>query len=182
MVKYLSKKTMKKIIRTAFVAACFTLAFTTAFAAHWKVKNNYSVKFSSGKIKGSFKNLQANILFDRAHPEQAKISASVEANSIATGFFLKNSHAKDALGADQNPDIRFVSTSVSRSGSGYNANGRLTLRRTTRPAVIHFTFTEHGNQGEFKGTLKVIPREFKIDRSGTPSQVMVYLTVPVIKG
>lgn len=173
---------MNQLIRTALIATCLSLTFATSYAAHWKVNNNYSVKFSGGKIRGSFKNLQANILFDRAHPEQGKLSASVEANSIATGFFLKNSHAKDALGADQNPSIRFVSHSISRSGNGYNANGSLTLRGTTRPAVIHFTFSERGNQGKFKGTMKVIPREFKINRSGTPSQVMVYLDVPVTKG
>jgi polyisoprenoid-binding protein YceI len=173
---------MKKIMFPAIVAAIFILLAFTFIVTTWKVKGDGSViEFTSEKINGSFKGLKADIVFDKNHPEQAKISASIDAPSIATGFFLKNSHAKDALGVDKYPTIKFVSTSVSKNGAGFVAKGNLTMKGVTKPAVIRFTFDDKGSQGVFTGSLKVIPKEFGIDHNGTPPQVMVKLVVPVIK-
>ena len=55
------------------------------------------------------------------------------------------------------------------------------MKGVTKPAVINFTFDDKGGAGVFKGTMKVIPKEFGIDRNGTPDQVLVSLTVPVTK-
>lgn len=146
----------------------------------WKVKESEaSVKFSSGKINGSFKGLKADINFNKEHPEQGKISASIESGSIATGFFLKTNHAKDALGSDKYPLIKFVSTSVAKSGNRYITKGNLTLKGVTKPASINFTFEEKGKDGIFKGKMTVSPKDFGINRSGTPEKVAVELLVPV---
>jgi polyisoprenoid-binding protein YceI len=171
------KKIMYPIIALLIVG---TSAF--AFLGNWKVKSGEaSVKFSGGKISGAFEGLKADINFDKAHPEQSKISATIEVENIATGFFLKNSHAKDALGAEKYPTIRFVSSSVKKGGSGYEAEGSLTMKGVTKPVTIHFTFDDKGSEGVFKGNFKVIPKEYGIDRSGTPDQVNIELVVPVSK-
>jgi polyisoprenoid-binding protein YceI len=171
-----------KIIYPAIGLVLISLIAFTVLATSWKVKGDESVvKFSSGKINGSFKGLKAEIVFDKEHPEQAKISASIETPTIATGFFLKNSHAKDALGADKYPTIKFVSTSVSGNAQAYLAKGNLTMKGITKPATINFTFDDKGNQGVFKGNFEVIPKDYGIDRSGTPDKVMVNLIVPVTK-
>jgi len=173
---------MKKMIyAAAAVAIAGLLAFTLA-AVNWKVSSDGAeVKFTSDKFDGSFGGLKASISFDAEHPEEAKFSASIDANSIATGFFLKNMHAKDALGVDDHPIIKFESTAVSKSGSGYVAKGNLTLKGASRPISIYFTFTGKGGQGIFKGNMTVIPKEFGIDHNGTPPKVMVSLVVPVTK-
>ncbi len=172
---------MKKIIYPAIAAAVISLFAFTLISTNWKIKGNEATIEFTSKISGSFTGLKADIIFDKEHPELAKISASVDASSVATGFFLKTSHAKDALGVDQYPTIKFVSTSVSKNAGAYLAKGSLTMKGVTKPAVIHFTFEDSGNGGVFKGTLKVIPKDFGIDRSGTPPEVMVKLTVPVTK-
>src|ERR1700712_6028140 len=141
--------TMKKIIYLLLVISFLGLQAFIVLST-WKVKTEAaSVKFTSGKINGSFKGLKADIVFDKEHPDQAKISATIETPSIATGFFLKNSHAKDALGTDKYPTIKFVSTSVAKSEGAFLAKGNLTMKGVTRPATIHFTFDEKGNQGVF---------------------------------
>jgi len=173
---------MKKIMYAAMATAIIGLFAFTLMTAAWKVKTGEaSVKFTSGKINGSFSGLKASVLFDPQHPDQAKILASVDAASIATGFFLKSDHAKDALGVDKYATIKFSSTGVSKSGSGYVARGNLTMKGVTKPATINFTFDNKGSQGVFNGTMKVVPREFGIDHNGTPDKVMVSLTVPVTK-
>ncbi len=173
---------MKKKLYPAIVAAILSLCAFTLAITNWNVKSNgATVEFSGGKINGSFKGLKAEIVFDKEHPEKAKMSASIETPSVATGFFLKNSHVKDALGVDKYPTIRFVSTSVSKNAGGYLAKGNLTMKGVTRPGTIHFTFDDNGGQGMFRGNLKVIPKDFGIDHNGTPDQVMVKLIVPVTK-
>ncbi len=161
------------------------LAFAIGFTAfvivtNWKVKEPYEVKFT-GKIHGEFKGLKANIQFDKAHPEEAKISASIEVSTIATGFFLKNNHVENALDDDKYPTIRFTSTSVSKSGNAFNAAGNLFIKGVTKPITIHFTFEEKDNGGVFKGGFKIIPKEFGITHDGTPDELTISLTVPVTK-
>jgi polyisoprenoid-binding protein YceI len=172
---------MKNTRYAAIGAAIICLFAFTMIATNWKVKGDAVIEFTSSKVNGSFSGLKADIVFDKEHPEQAKFSASIDATSIATGFFLKTSHAKDALGADDHPLIKFVSTEVSKSGDAYLAKGNLTLKGITKPATIHFTFDDKGAQGVFKGDLKVTPKDFGIDHNGTPPVVMVKLTVPVVK-
>src|SRR5580692_7220871 len=121
---------MKKIMYLMTVVAAVGLFAFTLLAAGWKVNTGAEVKFRSEKIDGSFSGLKASIVFDEQHPEAAKISASIDATSVATGFFLKNSHAKDALGIDNYPTIKFESTSVSKNGNGYVAKGNLTMKGT----------------------------------------------------
>ena len=173
---------MKKMIYPAMVIIVAGLLAFTLAAVNWKVKSGEAeVKFTSEKIDGSFSGLKASIVFDEQHPEAAKISASIDATSVATGFFLKNMHAKDALGIDSYPTIKFESTSVSKSGNGYQAKGNLTMKGKTRPEVINFTFSNKGSGGVFKGRMTVVPREFGLTRNGTPDKVMVTLNVPVNK-
>jgi polyisoprenoid-binding protein YceI len=172
---------MKKMIYPAMLAIAGLFAFTL-LAVNWKVNaDRAEVKFTSDKFDGSFSGLKASISFDEEHPENAKLSASIDANSIATGFFLKNMHAKDALGVDDHPIIKFESTAVSKSGNGYVAKGDLTLKGVARPMYIYFTFTGKGGQRVFTGNITVRPKDFGIDHNGTPEKVMVSLVVPVTK-
>lgn len=158
------------------------LSFSAFIITGWKVKNDgYTVKFSGGSIHGEFKGLKTDIVFDPAYPDQAKISASIDVNSISTGFFIKNSHAKSALDADKYPAISFASTTVSKSGNAYQAVGKLTLKGITKPVTIHFTFDNKGSEGVFKGDFKIIPKDFNITRSGTPDELIISLNVPVVK-
>jgi polyisoprenoid-binding protein YceI len=169
---------MKKILYLLLVAS---LIGFSAFivSTNWKVKEPYQVKFSGGKIHGEFKGLKANIQFDKNHPEDSRISASIDPSTIATGFFLKNSHVRDALDADKYPTISFSSTKVNKSSNGYQASGELHMKGVTRPVTIHFTFDDKGNEGVFKGTFKLIPKDFNITHKGTPDELTISLFVPV---
>lgn len=157
-------------------------AFAAVSLTNYTVKEGkYSVKFTSKKIDGSFDGLKANIQFDKAHPELSRISASIDATTLSTGFFLKTNHAKDALGVDKYPTIEFTSTAISRGESGYVAVGKLNLKGTTRNVSIFFTFDEKGNEGTFRGKFTVLTKEFNITRSGTPEKVDIDLIVSVTR-
>lgn len=171
---------MKKVMIAGLLALFIGL---TAFVAAggWKVKSPYEIKFENGKIHGVFEQFKAEIHFDKANPESSKFSATVDANSLSTGFFIKTSHAKDAIDAEKYPTITFVSSSVSKSGSDYVAHGNLTLKGVTKPIAIHFTFDDKGNEGVFKGGFKVITKDFGITKNGSPDVLNISLNVPVSK-
>jgi len=171
---------MSKLKYLLMMGAVIALsAFATV--TNWKVKQPYEVKFANGRIHGTFEELKANIEFDKEHPENSKISATVQSQSLATGFFIKTSHAKDAIDADKYPTITFVSSSVSKNGSGYDAAGKLTLKGVTHPVTIHFTFEDKGNEGVFKGGFKIVPKDYNITKNGTPDYLEITLNVPVSK-
>jgi len=178
--KHLKHPSIKNI---SYLLICLVAVGLSAFAAaaSWKVKGSYEVKFENGAIHGTFTGLKTDIDFDKAHPEQAKISASIDANSLSTGFFIKTSHAKEAIDAEKYPTISFASTSVSKSGNGYQAVGKLTLKGVTKAVTIHFTFDDKGNEGVFKGDFKIIPKEFNINKNGSPDNLTITLNVPVSK-
>lgn len=165
------------------IAATFVVVSMSAFSTlvNWRVKPGATITFEGDRVKGSFDGLKAEIVFDKDHLETAKFSASIDVASISTGFFLKNTHAKSALGADDFRTIKFESTSVAKSGAGYVANGKLTLKGQTRAEFIHFTFEDKGNEGLFKGDLKVTPKSYGVTRSGTPPVVTIHVSVPVTK-
>jgi polyisoprenoid-binding protein YceI len=172
--------------KSVYFIICICVICLSAYAlilANWKVKGDeYSVKFTNnGSIHGEFKGLKADIQFDKLHPEQGKISASIDATSIASGFFLKNSHAKDALATDKYPTISFVSTAITKNVNAFQATGKLTMRGVTKQTVINFTFEDKVNEGIFKGNFKVIPKDFGINKDGTPDYIEINLVVPVTK-
>ncbi|SEO97056.1 YceI family protein [Mucilaginibacter sp. AW1-7] len=173
---------MKKITYSLIVLLVISLSAFALSLVTYKVKSPYEVKFEGGRISGKFETLKANIQFDKVDPGQSKISASIDVESIATGFFIKNNHAKDALDADNHPTITFTSTAVSKSGNAYQAIGNLNMKGVTKPVTIHFTFDDKGNEGLFKGSFKVKPKDFNITRNGSPEELTISLTVPVTKG
>ena len=109
---------MKKLIYPALIATVITTsAFTVATSNKWTVKEgSYIVKFNSKKGKdfgGIFKGLKSDIQFDETNLSVSKISASIDAASVNTGNGMRNKHAKQGLGAEQFPTIKFESTSIS---------------------------------------------------------------------
>ena len=140
---------MKNKIIIPLLAIAF-LAITAFTLATWTVKPDaYAVTFTGKRVEGSFKGLKAKIDFDEANPANSKISATIDATTVATGNFLKNSHAKDGLGVDQYPTIKFESTSVAKKGAAYEAIGNLTLKDVTKQIVLPFTFTPDASGGVF---------------------------------
>lgn len=178
--KLLRDGAMKRIIY--FVPVLLITALLSFVAAtDWKVKQPYEVKFSAGKIHGEMKSLKASIHFDKDNPGDSRMSATVDAGSLDAGFFIKSNHAKKAIDAEHYPNITFVSTEIKKAQSGYEALGKLTLKGVTRPTTIHFTFEEKGNEGVFKGSFKVVTKEFNITRFGSPDELAITLVVPVTK-
>lgn len=154
-------------------------AFTVIESVNWKIKEDYSVKFSGGKVNGTMKGLTATIIFDEANPEKSKITASIDAKTVNTGNGVMNKHAEspEALDTGKFPVITFASTTISKKDGGYEMVGNLTMKGITKEVKFPFTFSNE----VFSGKFSIVPKEFDITRGGTPESLEIELNIPVTK-
>lgn len=177
---------MKKLLYPAlFVIMLSSSAFTMLVNTKWTPKEDaYTVKFNSKKGKefsGIFKGLKSDLIFDENNPAVAKISASIDAGSVNTGNGMRNKHARQGLGADQFPTVKFESSSIVKSGAGYEATGKLTIKDVTKEIKFPFTFSKSDNGGVFAGKFMLVPAEYHVVKSGTPDLLEIELKIPVTK-
>lgn len=171
-------------IITAMASVLLASAFTMYQSVNYKVKDDaYAITFKGGRVEGTFKGLKASILFNESSPETSKIVATIDATSIETGNSLRDKHAKseNGLNAKVFSLIGFESTSISGKSGVYEAQGKLTLKGTTKIVKLPFTFEHKGTESLFKGKLTIVPNDYNITKAGTPDVVEIDLTIPVTK-
>ena len=174
---------MKKTLLTAATLAALSYsALAAALATAWKIAPGYAVTFATKDAEGSFNQLKGEILFDPNDLVTSRFNVALDVASINTGNGLKNRHAKSAkwFDAAAYPEIKFSSTRVQKTATGYEALGSLTMHGVSRDVALPFTFTKAATGGSFSGHLEVNREDFKI---GEPNKVgdivKIDLKVPV---
>jgi polyisoprenoid-binding protein YceI len=158
-------------------------------AGNWKAdtaksKVSFSLHGPFGAVHGSFTGLETTIHFDEKNLSGSSITASIDAKTVATGNGLRNSDLRNKeewFNTDKFPKISFKSSKIEKTSSGYKANGDLTIKGITKPAVIDFTFTGSGTTGVFKGQFSIKREDFNVGKPGgsVGDVVSVQLVVPV---
>jgi len=161
------------------IAAIFLLAIFSGFAFTYISKQNVSKSAITFQIKnlginvgGSFNGLKAGINFDPSHLESSSIEASVQTNTINTDNDSRDTHLKseDFFDVDKYPEIKMKSVSIKHNGgSNYTGTFNLTIKDRTSQVQVPFTYTENGDTGNFKGSLKIKRTDYGI---GGKSMVM----------
>lgn len=96
---------------------------------------------------GEFTRSQATLTLFEDDIEVSTLEATIDATSVFAGFgpmddMLKSSYL---LNVQAHPEIRFVSTSVERTGEETAlVSGELTIRGVTRPTTLEVTLTHQG--------------------------------------
>lgn len=158
---------------------------TTAFVqlTTWKVGTDFSVKFSGKGVNGIFKNFEANILFDEANPAASKFTITIDVASLNTGNAMQNRHATGSewFDAATYPKIKFTSTAVEKSGSGYVAKGKMEVKGKVRDIAIPFSFSKSGTGGEFSATFPIKRVDYGVGNAGgdVAEEIKVEVKVPV---
>lgn len=137
---------MKKLIYPiASIAIIAASAFTVIKSQDWKVSEGYSVKFSSGDPSGEFSGLKATISFDEKNLAASKFEATIDVATINTGNGMKNTHAKSEkwFDAEKYPVIKFTSSAVTKTATGYAAMGTLEIHGVQKEFTMPFTFVNN---------------------------------------
>ncbi len=94
-------------------------------------------------VRGSFSDFSGTAHIDTANPAASSVNLTIKAASISTGNADRDGHLRsgDFFEDATNPDITFVSTSVSKDGDTWNVTGDLTIKGTAKPVTIPFEQT-----------------------------------------
>lgn len=116
---------------------------------------NFSVKhLGISFVDGNFEKFDGTISAAKADFSDAKVSFSVDVNSISTNVEPRDKHLKsdDFFNAEQYPKMTFESTSFSKkAGNAYVLSGKLTIRDVTKD--VKFDVIYGGNATQ-QGTTK----------------------------
>ncbi|MDB5452582.1 MAG: hypothetical protein JWO33_1160 [Caulobacteraceae bacterium] len=95
-----------------------------------------------------FDRFDASYTYDPKAPAASKLTVSVDATSLNTGFDRADKEFPvEFLGADKQPLITFVSTAISYTGNKGKVTGGLTMNGVTKPAVLDVTFVGYESAG-----------------------------------
>lgn len=173
MKKYLTVISMLILSAYAFVAV-----------TSWRIAEGYRIRFDGKYAHGSFQKMEGRIRFDPGHPEESRFEVSLDAASIDTGVELKNKHARSDkwFDVEKYPYIQFLSTSVSRTDTGFVVRGELELKGVKKEIAIPFAFRSEGDRHLFYGKFKVNRGDFGIGKvNGKESDsTAVEVSVPVL--
>lgn len=142
--------------------AAMTLIATPAFAAattYQLNRDHTDVSFSINHLgfsakHGWFRDVSGTLVIDPAAPEGAKLDVTIKSGSVDTNHAERDKHisAPGWLDVGRFPDIRFVSTKVSRLGNDLaDVTGDLSLHGITKPVTLRVKFNKSG-VNPFDGT------------------------------
>lgn len=161
-----------------------TVAFTVNSAINWQIKEGYNLKFTGTKVDGNFEKIKGTILFDENNLSNSKFDLIIDVESIATGNWLMNKHAKgdNWFDAEKYPTINFVSSKFTKTSNGYLVNGFLTMHGVKRDITIPFTFSN----SIFKGIFSVNRMDYKIGTmegmsKKVSNKINLDISIPVTK-
>ncbi len=102
-------------------------------AARFKVRH-----MMIANVGGEFNAVTGTIDFDSNKPDQSRVDATIDVNSLHTGDPQRDAHIKggDFFNVAQFPTIQFRSNKVSAAGSGFQVAGELTLLGVTKPVTL----------------------------------------------
>ncbi|MBC8045743.1 MAG: YceI family protein [Fimbriimonadaceae bacterium] len=173
---------MKKIIFPLIAVFIVTLsAFTLKTAQNWKIADGYSIKFTSDDPSGIFSDLKGTITFDEKNLSASKFDVTIDVNSINTGNGMQNNHAKSAqwFDAEKYPLIKFTSKTISKTSSGYEAQGILEMHGVQKEFTLPFSIEKSGNGLVFKSTFDANRNDWKIGEPGKKASDIMKMEISV---
>jgi polyisoprenoid-binding protein YceI len=163
------------------VLAALLLAATPALAdpPRWRIDTGASRLFfeateAGQPVRGEFRRFDADIAFDPARPETARVVVRIATLSAETGRIMHDQALQDGdwFAAAQFPEARFALAGAARLPDGsYVAEGSVTLRGRTQPARLTFRLAVEDGIARMEGGATLDRLAFGIgertDRSGS---------------
>ncbi|MEJ7833195.1 MAG: YceI family protein [Nocardioides sp.] len=107
------------------------------------------------KVRGQFGEFEGTAHIDTTDPSKSSVALTIKADSVSTGNPDRDGHLRSAdfFGTDDNPEITFASTDVSRDGTDWTIAGDLTIKGIAKPVTLEFE--ESGSARDPYGNLRV---------------------------
>ena len=126
------------------LAAPLALAQASPSTSTWKTDPAHSeVDFSIrhmtvSNVHGRFGTVDATLTWDDQDVTKSSVTATIDVTGVDTGVPNRDTDLKSARFFDvaNNPKATFTSTSVTKTGSGLQIAGNLTVKGVTKPVVL----------------------------------------------
>ncbi|MBE8721030.1 YceI family protein [Sphingobacterium pedocola] len=177
---------MKTTKRLTFGVLLFILSTSAMYSIiGWKInENDYIIKFETKKASGTIGGLKGALHFDPDNLGGADMDLSVDVNTLNLGNDLKTKHAKadDFFDVEQYPTIYFKSTEFKKVTDGYEVSGNLTIKSTTKPISILFTFDANASTPIFLGDFELNRLDYGLTGKSSVGEILkINIKVPVSK-
>lgn len=151
------------------ITAAAALAPSVGLAQQKLVPAQSSISFTTKQmgvpLEGQFKKFDAQISFDTAKPDTAKIAFSVDTGSATLGAPESDAELPKAawFNVAKFPQAIFQSTSIKALGGGkFEVAGKLSIKGQTQDVVAPATLTQAGATTTAVGTFTLKRLAFKI--------------------
>ena len=116
-------------------------------------KSSFEYQFSQAGALNKGKFTKYTVTLDAAGDTLGKLDVVVEMGSLDTGDKERDDTLKsaDLFSVARFPQSHFTSTQITRTASGYDAAGKLTIRGVSRDVHVPFTFRIADGQGVLSG-------------------------------
>lgn len=151
-----------RIVRAALAAVVLSACAGSAFAADYVLdKGHADMVFTIdhagfSKKTGVFRNFDATLNVDTTRPDQAKLSVTVQTNSIDTFNTARDTELKGVNWFDvaHFPTMSFVATRIVKRGDiAADVTGDLTLKGVSRPVTLTVVLNKQGDNAAGRPSL-----------------------------
>jgi polyisoprenoid-binding protein YceI len=133
-----------KLFHIASAALLLSAPFALAETSTWKSdpahsEVDFSIKhLALSNVHGRFGHVDATIVYDDKDITKSTVKASIDMTGIDTGETARDNHLKTDTFFDVSKytTATFVSTSVTKGGSGLLIAGNLTIKGITKPVIL----------------------------------------------
>lgn len=133
-----------KLVKLAGMVLAAVAPLAMAQTSTWKADPNHSeVDFTVKhlgitNVHGRFGKVDATLQWDETDPTKSTVNATIDVTGVDTGVTPRDNDLKSDhfFNVAQYPTATFVSTSVTKTGSGIEVSGNLTLKGVTKPVTL----------------------------------------------
>jgi len=142
----------------AFVLVQF-LGIAQTIDAEKSIVNFKIANLSFSSVEGTIKGMKGSLHFDVANLTSSSFDVCIDPSTIETGINKRDKHLKteDFFFVEKYPTICFKSLSITKTATGYETEGNLTLHGVTKKIKIPFVETTQDGK-------KVLTGKFTVNR------------------
>jgi polyisoprenoid-binding protein YceI len=124
----------------------------------------FTIKNRGSAVHGHFGSLKTALIFSPDKLGSSSLKGWVDASSINTDNSKrdKDLQGETYFNADKFKTVEVSSTKLTKKGTQYSGTFNVVMKGVTKQVEIPFSFTEKGNEAEFKGSFSVNRRDFGV--------------------
>ena len=178
-------KTKNILIAALAIVFAGTMISFKIVTNKWVVATNdakVNWNMPNGRHHGTFEGMVATFEFNPMDPSTAVLKASVDANTVKSDAGEKlDAHLKtaDFFDVANHPTIEFTAETITKTDSGFVANGKLHLRDSIKPVAVPFKFIQDGKKATFKGRMEIWASDYGVIEKSEKKNDLVVIEIEV---